>query len=172
MSQIKDKLLIRSFLLTRSEYVFKQIYRAYSEDIYRLIFFMMNRDKEASEDILQETWIRSIQNLAGFKFNSSLKTWLCGIALNCCREYNRKRNFYVEGFKENDMPFDIQDSLETKLDIVKALSFLPEGYKEILILHDMEGMKHKEISTLLGITEGTSKSQLFNARRSIKKLLN
>ena len=170
MSQLKDKLLISSFLLTRSEYVFKQLYRTYSADIYRLIFFMTNRDKESSEDILQETWIRAIENLAAFKHNASLKTWLCGIAINCCREFNRKKKFYVSSFA--DIPVDTQISLEAKLDIIKALSFLPDGYKEILILHDLEGMKHKEISVLLGITEGTSKSQLFNARRSIKKLLN
>src|SRR5438128_6067432 len=111
MSQLKDKLLISSFLLTRSEYVFRQLYRAYSDDIYRLIFFMTNRDKEASEDVLQETWIRAIENLAGFKHSSSLKTWLCGIAINCCREHNRKKKFYIPSYEENDIPLDIQPSL-------------------------------------------------------------
>ncbi len=169
MSQFKDKLLIRSFLLTRSEYVFRQLYRTYAEDIYRMIFFLTNRNKQASEDIIQETWLRAIEKLADFKYRSSFKTWLCGIAINCCREHNRKNKFYIPSFEEES---DTRHLLEIKMDVIKALSFLPEGYREILILHDLEGMKHREISVLLGITEGTSKSQLFNARRSIKKLLN
>ena len=64
--------------------------------------------------------------------------------------------------------------VETSIDMIdleKALSKLPTGYREILLLHDLEGYKHHEIAELLGIKDGTSKSQLFNARRMMRKFL-
>ncbi|HSU27909.1 MAG TPA: RNA polymerase sigma factor, partial [Chitinophagaceae bacterium] len=94
-----------------------------------------------------------------------------GIVINCCREYNRKKTYSNTTIEDIENLLGITQNPEMKVDIQKALIELPEGYREVLVLHDIEGYKHEEISTLLGISEGTSKSQLFHARKAIKKLL-
>jgi RNA polymerase sigma factor (sigma-70 family) len=172
MSQFEDKLLIGFFLLTRSETAFRQLYCKHSQYLYRLALQFTGRDHSAAGDIIQETWIRAIENLGRFKGISSFKTWISGILINCCREHNRKK-LKLESIGQNQAVASntINDNSDLRLDINQALSGLPEGYKEILILHDMEGFKHGEIGKLLGISAGTSKSQLYHARKAMKELL-
>lgn len=171
MTQLEDKLLVKGFLLSRSEILFRQLYRKHTISVYRLALQLTNRDIQGTEDIIQEAWIRAVEKLPDFKWNSSFKTWLSGIVINCCREYLRKN-------KSDNIFFDDMEwepsykPTNNKIDLRNALAMLPLGYREVLLLHDMEGYKHEEIGQLLGISEGTSKSQLFHARRAIKKLLN
>ncbi len=171
MSSFEDKLLVNAFLLTRSETVFRQLYRKHVLTIYRMALQLTNRDMIAAEEIAQETWIRAITHLKTFQWNSSLKTWLCGITINCAREWIRKNKAGIFTGEVNDIS-SFHPAVEMKIDMSNALAILPEGYREILVLHDMQGFKHSEISQLLGISEGTSKSQLFHARKAIQKLLN
>ena len=124
-----------------------------------------------ADDIIQDVWIRAIERLTHFKWQSSLKTWLSGIAINCCREYNRSRKHTGTDEIAVDNKILYNNNSDSKMDLQKALIKLPEGYREVLLLHDMEGFKHSEISVLLGIDPGTSKSQLHNARKAIKNLL-
>ena len=99
MSAIEDRLLINTFLLTRSETVFKQIYRKHSLYLYRMALLLLNKDLQTAEDLLQETWIRAVENLQKFKWESSFRTWLCGILINCNREQNRKKQLYPTAIK-------------------------------------------------------------------------
>ncbi len=167
----QEKLLVQAFLQTRSEKLFRELYRKQTPALYRLALQLTSGDILAGEDIIQEMWIRAIRGLAGFRWQSSLKTWLSGIVINCCREHNRKMELSNTTVEDLENLLGITQKPEIRIDIQQALVALPEGYREVLVLHDIEGYKHEEIGVLLGISEGTSKSQLFHARKAIKKLL-
>src|SRR5262249_24058271 len=107
-----------------------------------------------------------------FRWESSLRTWLAGILVNCCREASRA------GTRDRDMsrsaPFGVTAQparLEESLDLRSALATLPDGFREIRILHDAEGFTHEEIATMLRIDSGTSKSQLSRARQALRARL-
>lgn len=167
MDKYEEQAAVRAFLSTKSERHFRLLYRQYTNKLYRLAFRLLNGDVSAAEDAIQETWIRAVQGLASFKWQSSLSTWLCGITINCCKEIERKNRLIFE----QDIDTTIPSVSDDKIDIQTAINRLPAGYREIFVLYDMEGYKHQEIATMLGINEGTSKSQLFNARRAMQKMM-
>jgi RNA polymerase sigma-70 factor, ECF subfamily len=171
MNHLEDKLLVKGFLLSGSETLFRQLYRKHTLSVYRLALQVTNKDVAGTEDIIQEAWIRAVEKLREFKWNSSFRTWLSGIVINCCREYLRKNRSDIILYSDAEWEPGYTPTND-KMDLRNALAMLPLGYREVLLLHDMEGYKHAEIGQLLGISEGTSKSQLFHARRAIKKLLN
>jgi RNA polymerase sigma-70 factor (ECF subfamily) len=104
-----------------------------------------------------------------------LSTWLGGIAINCARELWR------EGGGRNEALDEEQDQLplargspagpEDRIDLERAIERLPQGYRQVFVLHDVEGYTHEEIGGLLGIEAGTSKSQLSHARRRLRSAL-
>jgi RNA polymerase sigma-70 factor (ECF subfamily) len=127
-----------------------------------------------AEDVIQTTWIRAIENLHRFRWESSLRTWLTGIAINCARETLRKRkrtqNFeLIDEVAQTTVPRINREI--NRIDLERAISELPDGYREVLLLHDVEGYTHEEIGGLLGIELGTSKSQLSRARKAVRILL-
>jgi RNA polymerase sigma-70 factor (ECF subfamily) len=124
-----------------------------------------------AEEVLQTAWVRAAERLERFRGRSSLKTWLCGITVNCSREAVRKER------RTPEQPLDVQTVLVPptriygaipRVDLERALERLPVGYREVLVLHDVEGYTHGEIARILGIQEGTSKSQLSRARRAMR----
>jgi RNA polymerase sigma-70 factor (ECF subfamily) len=128
--------------------------------------------EEDARDVVQETWLRAVRELAGFRWRSRLSTWLAGIALNCHRARSRRRHL------EAEVPADAVPEAAVaaprvldRIALDRALARLPSGYREVLILHDVEGFTHEEIGAMLGVVEGTSKSQLFHARRVLRVLL-
>jgi len=164
---MEDRLLVTAFLLTRSETVFRQLYRKHSHSIFRIALQMVNKDIATAEDIVQEAWLRAVDQLPHFRWQSSFRTWLSGIAINCAREALRKRSAWSEHVDLQYLP-----AQDERIDLQGALAMLPKGYREVLLLHDMEGYTHNEIAGILDISEGTSKSQLFHARRAVKRMLN
>lgn len=126
----------------------------------------------AADDVVQETWLRATRSLAGFRWKSALRTWLTGIALNACRERFRSRRRLVvvpdpvPEATEADSPGAISVTA-----LRNAVEALPEGYREVLLLHDVEGYTHEEIGQLLDISPGTSKSQLHRARGRMRQAL-
>ena len=167
-----ERRVVQKFLETREEKEFRQLYKRHTLPLYRLALGLTGYDQTGAQDIIQEMWLRAILQLPEFRWQSALKTWLSGIVINCCREYHRKQKMSdvnVDQFENVLRGSD--EKIENKIDIHNALSALPHGYREVLVLHDLEGYKHAEIAELLGINTGTSKSQLFNARQTIKKFL-
>ena len=172
MEKFSDIISVNAFLLKNDEKHFLKLYRKYTPILYPFILRSLNYNHYLTEEIIQETWVRVVQSLRSFKWKSSFQTWLFGIAINVKREFTRsKENEHVEinSFKEKTIDED-KTSLE-KLDLENAVAALPEGYKNVLMLHDIYGFKHKEISEILGIKEGTSKSQLSHARAAMQKFL-
>jgi RNA polymerase sigma-70 factor (ECF subfamily) len=101
-----------------------------------------------------------------------LRTWLTGILVNCCRERLRGQWRWVE--PDDAAPKEQADDvlpLEQTLGVERAIASLPPGSRSVFVLHDIHGHTHQEIAALLDIEPGTSKSQLFHARRQLRALL-
>jgi len=167
-----DRLLVDQFLRTRSEAAFLGLYDRHTDALYRFASRLCGGSGQEPAELVQETWMRALQGLADFRWGSSLSTWLCGIALNRSRELRRRevrdREFSViEGGRAAPVPPPSAEAIALE----RALAALPEGYREVLLLHDLEGYTHEEIAKLFGIVEGTSKSQLHRARRALREAL-
>ncbi len=171
----KEELLIKHFLKNRSEKNFLALYHCYNPQIYPFAFSSVENEVDATE-LIQEMWVVAIKKLPSFGFRSTLKTWLIGILINLVRDRNRKKERISKVIDHNKSAFEESDFISKTtihhLDIKSGLSTLPDGYRQIFVLHDIEGYTHKEIANLLNISEGTSKSQLHHARNSMKKFLN
>lgn len=161
--------LVDLFLSARDEVAFVELYRACTPYLLLLSRRLLGGAADA-EDAIQETWIRAIRALPAFRWDSSLRTWLAGIAINCSRELLRRRaksrSVNAAGEAETDaVPLSGASGVEL------LLRALPEGCREVLVLHDLEGYTHEEIAALLGIDAGTSKSQLSRARSRLRAQL-
>jgi RNA polymerase sigma-70 factor (ECF subfamily) len=174
-TDLEDRQLVSGFLRRREEKAFRALYRRHAPALHRIALRLVRGRREDAEEILQNTWIRAVERLSGFRWESSLRSWLVGIAINCSRELNR-RTGRIEELPE---PVRVQDVDELprlngtvgRIDLERAIATLPDGYREVLVLHDIEGYTHSEIGSILGIEAGTSKSQLSHARRAVRARL-
>jgi RNA polymerase sigma-70 factor, ECF subfamily len=166
-----DQRLVRKFLRTRDERSFRQLYRRHTPALYALALRLAGGSEADAQDAIQETWIRACKNLDRFEWKSSLRTWLTGILINCVRETNRER----QQRKEEELPDDYSTAgahqPPVTIDLDQVISRLPDGYRHVLTLHDIEGYTHEEIGALLEISAGTSKSQLYQARKALRSVL-
>lgn len=170
MTDPSDRELVRRVADEGDERAFRALYRRHTPALYRFALRTMGGDQTEAEDVVQETWIRGVEGWGEFRWDASLLTWLKAIALNVCRATFRRRNAAwleaadAEAAARPEHP-------ESRIDLERALTLLPPGYRTVLLLHDVEGYRHDEIAGLLGTTSGTSKSQLFRARRALRRLL-
>lgn len=158
------------------EAAFRALYRRHTPRLWPLLRRMLGGPgtRPEAEDAVQETWIRAVEALPSFRWEAAFSTWLTGIALNCAREALRRRDRRPEMGTDaaparflGAMPLDPG----RRLDLEDAIAALPDGYRAVLVLHDIEGYTHMEIADRLGIAEGTSKSQLHRARRAVRAYL-
>ena len=165
-----DKQLVKKFIETGNEQAFRQLYRRHSAALYALALRLTGGKEADAQDVLQETWIRACKTLGRFEWRSSLRTWLSGILINCARETTRE----LQGRKEEELSESFQpldDARPVAVDLERSIARLPTGYRHVFTLHDIQGYTHEEIGSLLEITVGTSKSQLFYARRALRSEL-
>ena len=155
---------------------FEALYRRHSARIYTLACRMAG-SAEDGEDLLQEIFLQAYRKLESFKGEAAVGTWLYRLALNHCLDYVRSRRAKMgrltdtldaEGAME---PVAARETPIARVDLERALQQLPQGCREAFVLHDVEGFDHKEVAKLLGIAEGTSKSQVFKARSRLRGLL-
>jgi RNA polymerase sigma-70 factor, ECF subfamily len=167
-----DRPLLDALLEGRDEKAFRELYRRHTPALYQLLLRMLGGDEHDAEDIVQETWVQAVRSLAGFRGSSSFRTWLTAIGINRCRNLfrSRQRKGTVPMLEDWDPPAPVVKDGD-RLDLEKAIALLPDGYRAVLVLHDVEGFTHEEIAAQLGISPGTSKSQLFWARRAVRGLL-
>ena len=163
-----DRRLVKIFLLRKSEKVFRELYRRHSGALYRVAWRLLGGVRQDAEDVVQETWIRAVEGLPRFRWGSSLRTWLVGITINRSRELMRARSRSPAGDEVQDTVAEQARPSPDRIDLELAIARLPSGSREVLILHEIEGYTHEEIGRLLGIDEGTSKSQLHHARRALR----
>ena len=165
-----DRVLVERFTRTKDERTFREIYARHTPALYLLALRLCAGSEGDAQDAVQETWIRACGSLSTFEWRSSFRTWLTGILINRVREMNRRpQHKYEIGVLDHPA-----DSFETKpgeqMDLERAIALLPDGYRQVLLLHDVEGYTHEEISAQLEITAGTSRSQLFHARRALRNM--
>ena len=167
----EDRVLVGRFLRDRSEDAFGRLYDRHAPAVHQLILRLLPRSGADADEVLQETWIRAIERLERFRFDSLLKTWLCGIAVNCCREQVRRSGSTRSGSAAPVEPMDRRPEVGDRLDLESAIASLPDGFREVLVLHDVEGHTHEEIARIAGIDASTSRSQLARARRAVRAKL-
>lgn len=160
-----DRVLVARFLEDREEAAFRLLYRRHAPALFRFALRLAG-NAEDGEDLLQETWIRAAGRLASFRWESSLRTWLCGIAVHRWREVFRSR---ARRSGPGPADFPPPAARESALDLERAIESLPDGYREVLVLHDIHGYTHEEIARMLEVETGTSKSQLSRARRALRE---
>lgn len=114
---------------------------------------------------MQDTWLRATARLHEFRGEASLRTWLAGFTINCCRERWRRRE------AASGPPDQAVAPAPERVDLERAIASLADGYREVLVLHDLEGYTHEEIAERLGVVPGTSKSQLSKARAALRSAL-
>jgi RNA polymerase sigma-70 factor, ECF subfamily len=162
-----DSDLLDAFARDGSERAFLALYDRHAPAMYALAYRMLGGREADAADALQDAWTRVLPRLRQFRGESSLRTWLCGFVVNCCRERFRGRLF--EDLAENQPV--AAPRLDDGLDLERSLAALAPGSRSILILHDIEGYTHREIAAALGIDEGTSKSQLSRGRAALRRRL-
>jgi RNA polymerase sigma-70 factor (ECF subfamily) len=161
-----DREAVRSFLARRDEASFLVLYRRHTPYLYRLALRLLAGRRAEAEDAVQETWLRAAARLDAFRGEAALRTWLAGFAINCCRELLRDPRAASDG---DDVRAGTVAAAGPDVDLERAIAALPPGYREVLVLHDVEGYTHEEIAARLEITPGTSKSQLSRARRALRE---
>src|SRR6476620_9678034 len=155
---------------------FETLYHQHAARIYSLACRMAGSTDDG-EDLLQEIFLQAYRKLGSFKGDAALGTWLYRLALNHCLDYVRSRQAKMNKLTEtldaetSFEPVAPRDTPIARMDLERALERLPEGCREAFVLHDVEGFDHKEVADLLGIAEGTSKSQVFKARAKLRAML-
>jgi RNA polymerase sigma-70 factor, ECF subfamily len=155
---------------------FETLYRQHSPRIYSLACRMSGSPQEG-EDLLQEIFLQVHRKLDSFRGDAALGTWVYRLALHHCLDFVRSRqarmNAVTDGFEEGgwNEPAAVRDTPIARLDLERAVEQLPHGYRAAFVLHDIEGLDHKQIAEMLGISEGTSRSQVFKARMKLRGLL-
>lgn len=165
-----DRSLALAVLDHGDERAFRTLYRRHTPYLYQFVLRTLGGNELDAEDVVQETWIRAVDNLADFRWEGPLKNWLLGIALNLCRGLFRRKDRHWLELRDEVHTVTLPKD-DARMDVETALACLPDGYRTVLLLHDLEGYKHGEIAEMLGTSEGTSKSQLFHARRTMRSLL-
>lgn len=172
LADATDRDLAKALLHDGDEASFRELYRRHTPRLYQFVLRMMGGAEAEAEDVVQEAWIRAAERLDGFRWESQFATWLTGIGVNLCRDRLRRDGRRQEIQALDGLEVHVRAaSHEERIDLERAIALLPAGYREVLLLHDVEGFTHGEIGERLGIAEGTSKSQLFFARRAMRTLL-
>jgi RNA polymerase sigma-70 factor (ECF subfamily) len=164
----EDHLIAR--VIAGDESAFRILFRQHSGAMFAVALRLLGRRRADAEDAVQEAWLRAIRSLATFRKESTLRTWLIGIAVRCSLESCRRRGpvaFDDDAARVDEPAIAPVDCL----DLDRAIAALADGYRHVLVLHDVHGYTHAEIASLLGIDEGTSKSQLSRGRALVRRAL-
>jgi RNA polymerase sigma-70 factor, ECF subfamily len=155
---------------------FEELYRHYAVRVYNLAVRLSGSQAEG-EDLAQEVFVQVYRKLASFRAESSLGTWIYRLATNHCLDFLRSREGRAQQRLEpldDDEPGPAPSAAPLRadrLDLERAIARLPLGYRTAFVLHDVEGFEHKEVASMLGIAEGTSKSQVHKARLKLREYL-
>ena len=160
-------------VLAGDEPAFRQLYQRHTPRLFQLALRLVGGDTADAEDVVQDTWIKATEKLDTFRWESAFGTWLGAIGINVARETQRRhgRRREVEWSDAAEPPAAAPLERLEPVDLERAIAALPDGYRTVLVLHDIEGYTHEEIGAQLGVAAGTTKSQLFWARRAVRALL-
>ncbi len=170
---------------------FDELLDRYEKPIYNIIFRMVG-DREEAADLTQETFVAAYKSFQSFRGESNVFTWLCQIAVNKCKnkfkERDRKRRFE---FLLRDLKFDVDEQVENdsasgvedhtplselerkelQTQITEAISKLPEEYRMVIVLRDVQGLSYQEISRIVGISLEAVKVRIHRGRSILRQKL-
>jgi RNA polymerase sigma-70 factor (ECF subfamily) len=166
---------------------FEKIFTDYERPLYNFVLRMV-RDAQTAEDLTQDIFIKIYQNLTGFLGNSSVSTWVYKIATNAYLDYIRSSGYkkntlseYIEegengkwdhGDHEKILAIDEQIiKSEMNICIQRFLDDLPEDYRTVIVLHDLQDLKNREVAKILDCSLETVKIRLHRARKKFRKIL-
>jgi len=169
-AEASDRELAERVVRDGDEVAFRTLYRRHTPYLLQFTLRVVGGERADAEDVVQEAWIRAMSSLDGFRWESAFRTWISGIALNRARDRLRKKGREVqpeEPIERSRAPASVPD----RIDLERAIAELPDGYRLVLVLHDVEGYTHAEIGERLGIEPVSSRSQLSRARSRLRALL-
>jgi RNA polymerase sigma-70 factor, ECF subfamily len=158
---------------------FEELYRAHAGRLFSLACRMLGNPADA-EDLLQDIFLAAHRKLDSFRGEAALGTWLYRLATNQILDHVRSRagraGQVTDGLEDATVLPDagehrLGDRAIGRIDLERALAQLPEGCRAAFVLHDVEGLEHREVAEVLGIAEGTSKSQVHKARLRLRAIL-
>ena len=158
---------------------FNILVKKYEKLVYNYVFLLC-RNKETTQDIVQETFLKAYTYLSKYKSKYAFSTWLLTISKNSYFSYikkSRKIKIVKQGNKDMNTDFDYGEidknlaNLETRVDIKYAIESLQNDLKEVIVMKYYYDLRVKDISDILTIPEGTVKSRLFLARDELKRKL-
>jgi len=172
-SEESNTILIKGCLAQNSKSQ-KALFETFAPTMYAICYRYAG-DEDQAKDLLQDGFIKVYTKLGEFKFEGSFEGWLKRIFINHSLEYLRKEKRQPDIINVDDAhdiasePFHFS-SIDSR-QILAQIQKLPTGYRTVINLYIIEGYSHKEIGELLGISESTSKTQLFKARQLLQKIL-
>ena len=148
----------------------KELYERYKRAMYTLAYRLTN-SFEAADEVLQDAFLQVFKNLESFKSESTLGAWIKTIVIRMAYKKIKTKVIFEE------LPpqyFDEKIAYDNTLNaeyLERAIQSLPEGFRAVFTLIEIEGFKHQEVAEMLNISEGTSKSQLFHAKKRLRELI-
>jgi RNA polymerase sigma-70 factor, ECF subfamily len=158
---------------------FEELYRVHAGRLFGLAYRMLGNRADA-EDLLQEIFLSAHRKLDTFRGDAALGTWLYRLAMNQILDHVRSRaaraGQQTDGLDDTSRLPDavshrLADRAIDRIDLERAIAELPEGCRAAFVLHDVEGLEHRDVAEVLGIAEGTSKSQVHKARLRLRQWL-
>ena len=152
---------------------FERLYRSHVARIHSLVRRMLSADE--ADDVTQDAFVRAWDKLGTFRGEAAFGTWLHRLAVNVILARRKtigvERGRYHGGADALDTVAGRPGTQDLTLDFEEAIARLPDGARQVFVLHDIAGYTHEEIAELLGVVPGTSKSQLHHARMALRRYL-
>ncbi len=180
MTQPADEAGLLERARAGEEAAFRELVERYTSRVFALVRNLV-RDAVDAEDVTQEVFYKVYAKLETFREDSSFYTWLYRVAFNTATDHLKRRRHEREIQVEDFAFLPVADDAETpaesvgrrdlRAEIRSAMARLPEKFRTILVLRELEGLAYEEISAVLGIAIGTVESRIFRAREKLKRLL-
>ena len=149
---------------------FERLYRRHVTRVHTLVRRMVPDDD--AEELTQDVFVRAWEKLGTFRNEAAFGTWLHRLAVNLMLERRAALGTRRKRYEDDDANLATvsarRETPEEAMDVERAMARLPEGARQVFVLHDVEGYRHEEIAEMLGINIGTSKSQLHRARMALR----
>ena len=155
------------------EEAFEQLYRANAGRVYALCL-RLSGDPSLAEELVQQAFVRAWEKLPSFRGEAAFSSWLHRLTVNVVLGHRRSRHGRLR-LVQAEEPAEAADSAAPRpglaMDLERAIRSLPAQARHVLVLHDIEGFRHREIAAMLEIAEGTSKAHLHRARTLLRERL-
>jgi RNA polymerase sigma-70 factor (ECF subfamily) len=156
-------------------HAFERLYRGHIARIHSLARRMLGVGDDEADEAAQDVFVRAWEKLGTFRGEAAFGTWLHRLAINVILGRRERRGIQRQRYLEDNGVLETvagrRSAPETSMDIEAAIARLPDGARQIFVLHDVEGYRHEEIGEMLGLAAGTSKSQLHRARMALRQHL-